>query len=146
MGVADFKSIAQRVGTDVLRNDVRNMPSQIAAALRWSQTNLLKSIDFDIWSAKNVLPLVDGVRAKKEAHRLRIETVVAIMKNLIEVVSTEQQLIGYFRSQRRIKYAGVIADVDGCNFEVVSKVGACRTKRGTATKRRNLIALAEISA
>ncbi len=109
-----------------LGNDIRNVPSQVVAAFRWGQANLLKAAavrtDDDVGSAIDVLAFVDCVRAEEYAHCLRVETVVEIAKDLVEVVRPKQQLVGQARRDRRVQHRRIVENVNWRNLEVVLQV------------------------
>jgi len=70
------------------------VPGKITPSFWWRKTDVLKPGNLEIWSAEDILPFVGRVGTKEQAKCLRIETVVEVMKYLIEVIRAEKQLVG----------------------------------------------------
>src|SRR5215831_17699032 len=132
MGLSYFAAVTQLMRSEALGNDVRNVPGKVIAAFRRSQANLLKAAtartDDDIRSAVDVLTLVDRIGAKKDPHGLRVEAVVEVAKNLIEVVGSEEQLVGKPGRKRGVQHPRIIENMDWCDFKVVFQVGTRRSQ------------------
>src|SRR3979411_3072334 len=101
------------------------MPSKVMPPFWRRETALLKPgstrprrrSDYDVGSSEYGLPVVGGVRAKVQAHCLRIEAVIEVVEDLIEVVDAKEQLIRQAWGERRVQNRGKVVDVEGCNFE-----------------------------
>ena len=71
-------------------NDVGQMARNVVAAFGRCDANLVKTADCDVGSPLNGLPVLGCVRAQKQTQILHVETIVRIMKDLIEVADAEE--------------------------------------------------------
>src|SRR5579859_1313303 len=117
------------------------MASNVIAAFRWRESDLLKSGDNDVGRSENRFAVVSGIRAQEKTERFGIEAVVEVVKNLVEIVHAEEHLIGQARRKRRVQNHRVVVNVNGSDFEIVLEVGARGSQRRAASKRRGLAAL-----
>src|ERR1700704_839077 len=102
------------------------MPSKVMPPFWRRETDLLKPgstrtrrrSDYDVGSPEYGLPVVGGIRAKVEAHCLRIEAVIEVVEDLVEVVDAKEQLIRQSCGERRVQNSRKVVDVEGGDFEI----------------------------
>src|SRR5579863_2641463 len=117
------------------------MPGNIVPALRRRDPDLFKAPDRDVRRAENIFPFVDRIGTEIESKGFRIEPVVEIGEDLVEVIGTNQDLVRQLRREGRILHERIVKNVDRRIFEVILEVRACCTQRWTAPSRLGLIAL-----
>ena len=102
----DFTAITEAVIADIVRDDIVDVPSQIAAAFRWRQANLLENTatwtDNDVGGAGDVLAVVDSIRTKVQSHALCVKAVVKVVEDLVEVIGAKKELISHLGAKRGI--------------------------------------------
>src|SRR5712664_2087231 len=125
------------------------MPSEVGTAFRRRDANLFKSrhsrrtwgSNRDVRRAMDRLSVVGGVRAQEQSQGFSIKAIVEVMEKLVEIISSEEHLIGQLRRKRRVEYGGAVIHVQRRHFEVVLQVRARRSQRRAATCRCGLTTL-----
>ncbi len=128
---ANLRSITQLMSSPAVGDDVCDVPSEVAPALRRGQASLLKPRNSKIWSTEDGLSVIRRVRAQEQAQGLGIKAAVIVVEDLVEVVGTKEKLIGQLRGKRS-------------DLEVVAQIRAGRSQRGAAAEGSNLVALAHV--
>src|SRR5260370_16727419 len=79
---------------------------------------MLKARDDNVGRAMNGFSVNGRVGAEEQTHGLGVETVVEIVKGLVEVVDARQHLIGQARREGGVQDGRVVENVYGTNLEV----------------------------
>src|SRR5260370_28746889 len=117
--LAYFPAKTKLVSCDGMADDVRDMPSDVVAAFRRREADLLESTNLNVRRAENVLTFVGSIGAEEQAHRLRIETMVGVTEDLVEVVYSHQDLVRPARRKRRVHYRRIVEHVNGGGLKIV---------------------------
>ena len=104
-------------------DDVRQMAGDIVAAFWRRNAHVIEIADKDRGGALNRLAIDSRIRAQVEAQSIHVETVVGVVKDLIEIADAGQQLVGEPRRENRVQHDVVILDVQGGDFEIVAQIG-----------------------
>ena len=125
----------------VVRHDVGQHAGNVVAPGRISDSHLFKPANRNARRPENGLTVNERVLTGEQAHGVHIEAVIGIIKRLVEIIHTKQNLVGNPRSQNGIQDRGVVLKVNRCLLEVILKIGTGRGQCETCTERRNLAAL-----
>src|SRR4029077_9018210 len=106
-----------------------------------SRTALGRRSNNYIGSPENGLPVSCGVRAQEDSHGLRIETIVVVVEELVEVTSAKKELIGPPRRERGVQDRTIVSVVEGSHLEVVGQIRAGCSQGRTAAQRCGLVSL-----
>src|SRR6516165_12006364 len=68
VGIAEFATKAERVPALGPRQDVGNVTSDVLAAFRWGDADLVKARDLNVGSAWNRIPVDQRIGAQKQAE------------------------------------------------------------------------------
>ena len=122
--LANLTSETELVLASGVRNDVRQVPGEVAASFRRCEPDLFEIADNNVGSTVNGLPVIFRARAEEEAHGFGVEAIVEVVKELVEVIGAKEHLIGQLRCEGRVKDQRVIEHVERGDFEIVLQVRA----------------------
>src|SRR5260370_324245 len=114
---ANLRSITQLMSSPAVGDDVCDVPSEVAPALRRGQASLLKPRNSKIWSTEDGLSVIRRVRAQEQAQGLGIKAAVIVVEDLVEVVGTKEKLIGQLRGKCGIEHGRIVVHMTRTNLE-----------------------------
>src|SRR5271157_71713 len=95
--LAEFTTKPELLAAMRIGKDVSQLPGNVIPALRRSKSDLLKSSDLHVRSARNWIPIDRGIWTQVKAQSFCIKCAVRVMEDLVEIVHTGQHLVGHAR-------------------------------------------------
>src|SRR5215471_19570408 len=131
MSLAILATKTELVFAGVIGDNVGDHAGDVIATFGWRNADLLKATDANVRCAKKFWRN-RCIRAQEQL-RIGVRVIVGhgVAEHLIEVIHSDQHLIGHSWSEDRVKSDRVVVNVDGRFFEVVGQVGTGSRKCGT---------------